>query len=92
MPAVLQFNKDAISERFDAAAAYLGIEGGFGGFCEYVDSLNQSLAIPKTLTELGVTNPDIDRLVNDALADPSTGGNPVTMNAENTRALIKACL
>lgn len=92
MPAVLQFNKDAIAERFNSAAAYLGIEGGFEGFCAYVDDLNASMAIPKNLTDLGVSNPDIDRLVKDALADPSTGGNPVEMTEENTRKLIEACL
>jgi len=92
MPAVLQFNRPAISERFDAASAYLGIEGGFDGFCAFVDNLNASMAIPKTLSDLGVENPDIDRLVDGALADPSTGGNPVEMNAENTRALFEACL
>ena len=92
MPAVLQFNKNAISERFDSVAAYLGIQGGFDGFCAYVNDLNASMAIPKTLTELGVSDPDMDRLVKDALADPSTGGNPVEMTAANTRALIEACL
>ena len=92
MPAVLQFNKTAIAERFNSAAAYLGIEGGFEGFCAYVDDLNASMAIPKTLTELGVNNPDIDRLVRDALADPSTGGNPIEMTEENTRKLIEACI
>ena len=92
MPAVLQFNRDAISDRFDRVAAYLNIEGGFVGFCAFVDELNASLGIPKTLTDLGVKNPDIDRLVKDALADPSTGGNPVEMTEKNTRALIEACL
>ena len=92
MPAVLKFNEPAIRSRFDQAAAYLGIEGGFDGFCAYVDSLNASMAIPKSLTELGITNPDMDRLVKDALADPSTGGNPIEMTPENTRVLIEACL
>ena len=71
---------------------YLGIAGGFDGFCAYVDMLNASMGIPKTLTELGIENPDIDRLVAGALADPSTGGNPVKMTEENTCKLIKACL
>jgi 4-hydroxybutyrate dehydrogenase len=92
MPAVLQFNKEVISKRFDAAAAYLGIDGGFDGFCAYVDELNASMQIPKSLTELGVKNPDLDRLVADALRDPSTGGNPVKMTEENTRALLEAIL
>lgn len=92
MPAVLQFNRSEIASRFDSVAAYLGITGGFDGFCEFVDDLNASMGIPKTLSELGVTDPDIDRLVQDALADPSTGGNPVKMTASNTRTLIEACL
>ncbi|SDZ54484.1 4-hydroxybutyrate dehydrogenase/hypothetical protein [Jannaschia faecimaris] len=88
MPAVLQFNRSAISERFDKAAAYLGVAGGFDGFCAYVDDLNTSMGIPKTLTGLGVSNLDIDRIVTGALADPSTGGNPVEMTHDNTRELL----
>lgn len=90
MPAVLQFNKDAIQERFKLVSAYLGIKGGFEGFCSYVDDLNGSMQIPKSLSELGIENPDMDRLVKDALADPSTGGNPIEMNEQNTRALLEA--
>ena len=62
------------------------------GFCAFVDQLNDSLGIPKTLTELGVTDPDLDTLVDAALRDPSTGGNPIEMTAENTRKLFEACL
>ena len=92
MPAVLQFNKPAITGVIERAASYLNIDGGFDGFCTYVDELNASLGIPRNLTELGVENPDIDRLVAGALSDPSTGGNPVEMTTENTRALLLACL
>ncbi|MDD9924094.1 MAG: iron-containing alcohol dehydrogenase [Boseongicola sp.] len=92
MPEVLKFNADAIRDRFDSAAAYLGIAGGFDGFRAYVDELNSSLGIPKNLTALGVSDPDINRLVSDALRDPSTGGNPVEMTEANTRALFEALL
>ncbi len=92
MPAVLQFNRPKAEGVLTQAAAYLGIDGGFDGFCAYVDGLNDALGIPKTLTGLGVSNPDIDTLVRDALNDPSTGGNPVEMRAENTRALLEALL
>ncbi|MBT0957554.1 iron-containing alcohol dehydrogenase [Alphaproteobacteria bacterium KMM 3653] len=88
MPAVLQFNKPAIEGVLTQAAAYLGITGGFDGFCAYVDDLNASLGVPKTLAGLGIENPDIDRIVEGALIDPSTGGNPVEMTAENTRELL----
>lgn len=88
MPAVLQFNKPAIKDTLAEAANYLGISGGFVGFCKFVDELNDSLAIPKSLAGLGIENPDIDRIVSGALIDPSTGGNPIKMTEENTRKLI----
>jgi len=92
MPAVLKFNETQIRERFDLVAAYLGISGGFDGFCQFVDEFNDSFSIPKSLTELGVSNPDVDSLVQSALNDPSVGGNPVAMNEENTRALFNAVI
>lgn len=88
MPAVLQFNRPAIETKMAQAAAYLEIDGGFDGFCAYVDRLNESLGIPKTLRGLGVVNPDVARIVQGALKDPSTGGNPVEMTQENTTALL----
>ena len=92
MPAVLQFNKAEIAERMDHAAAYLGLSGGFDGFCAFVDTLNDSLGIPKTLGALGVKDPDVARIVAGALNDPSTGGNPVEMTEENTTKLLEAIL
>ncbi|MDH3632558.1 MAG: iron-containing alcohol dehydrogenase [Gammaproteobacteria bacterium] len=92
MAPVLKFNRSAIETRIEALAAYLGIAGGFEGFYNYVVELNASLGIPANLTELGVTDPDLDWLVDSALKDPSVGGNPIEMNKENTRALFEACL
>ncbi|SIO21777.1 4-hydroxybutyrate dehydrogenase/hypothetical protein [Rhodovulum sp. ES.010] len=92
MPAVLRFNRAAVEEPLARAAAYLGIEGNFEGVCDFVARLNAELGIPETLTALGVSNPDLDRLVADALKDPSVGGNPVEMTEANTRALFEACM
>ena len=88
MPAVLRFNKPAIKDTLAEAANYLDISGGFDGFCKFVDDLNDSLVIPKSLAGLGIKNPDIDRIVSGALIDPSTGGNPIKMTDENTRKLV----
>ncbi|MBM1816028.1 iron-containing alcohol dehydrogenase [Pseudosulfitobacter pseudonitzschiae] len=88
MPAVLQFNRPEIEAKIAQAARYLDIDGGFDGFCAFVDDLNASMGIPKTLKGLGVDNPDLDRIVAGALIDPSTGGNPVKMTEENTRELL----
>ncbi len=92
MQPVLRFNESAVRGRLDAAAAYLGIEGGYDGFYAFVGELNDTLGIPKSLAAMGVTNPDTDRLLRDALTDPSTGGNPIEMEEANTRKLLEECL
>jgi len=91
MPAVLAFNADVIRGRFDQAAAYLGIDGGFDGFCEFVQQFNDSFAIPRTLTKMGVSADRLDDLVTMALEDPSCGGNPVELTADGLCGLFRAC-
>ncbi|WP_107497239.1 iron-containing alcohol dehydrogenase [Thalassobius sp. I31.1] len=92
MPAVLEFNASAIADRFDMAAAYLGIEGGFKGFQSFVQDFNDSLGIPRKLSEMGVDDKQLDEMTRQALADPSCGGNPVELTAENTRQLFIDCI
>ncbi len=92
MPAVLAFNASAIADRFDKAAAYLGIAGGFDGFCSYVQELNDSMEIPRGLSALGVTEAAIPELVKGALIDPSCGGNPIELTEANLTELFKAAL
>ncbi|KII16014.1 iron-containing alcohol dehydrogenase [Phaeobacter sp. S60] len=89
MPAVLAFNAPEIADRFETAAAYLGIDGGFDGVCAYVQELNDSLGIPRGLSELGVTEAAIPGLVKGALIDPSCGGNPVVLDEANLTQLFK---
>ena len=92
MPAVLQLNAPMIRDRFDQAAGYIGVEGGFDGFCSFVDQFNSDLGIPKKMSGLGVEKPDMDRLIKGALIDPSCGGNPVELTKENLRTLFEAVL
>ncbi|WP_039019431.1 iron-containing alcohol dehydrogenase [Halocynthiibacter namhaensis] len=92
MPAVLDFNASAIADRFDMAAAYLGIEGGFKGFQSFVQDFNDSLGIPRKLSALGVDDKQLDEMTRQALADPSCGGNPIALTAENTRQLFVDCI
>jgi len=92
MPAVLDFNAEMIRTRFDMAAAYLGIEGGFEGFTAFVQSLNDQLGIPRTLSELGATPERIDELAEMAIQDPSCGGNPVTLTIDNLKELYRRCM
>jgi len=92
MPAVLDLNADVIAERFDRATGYLGISGGFDGFRSFVQEFNDSLGIPRHLSDLGVTAEAIPDLVVGAITDPSCGGNPVTLTEENLTALFHAAL
>lgn len=89
MPAVLDMNADKISDRFNQVSSYLGIKNGFSGFCAFVREFNASLKIPENLSGLGVANVDIKKLTEEALKDPSCGGNPIELNSQNVLALIK---
>ena len=92
MPMVLDMNAAAIADRFEHAAAYLGIKGGLKGFRAYVMDLRAELKIPANLRAMGVGSDKLDIMVAEALKDPSAGGNPVKMTPENTKALFEACL
>lgn len=88
MPPVLRFNRPAIEEKIAAAAAYLGIAGGFDGFYDFVLKLRADLGIPDKLSALGVGTDRIDELAEAAVADPSTGGNPVELTVDAARKLL----
>ena len=89
MPAVLDMNADKISDRFNQVSSYLGIKNGFNGFCAFVREFNASLKIPENLSGLGVANVDIKKLTEEALKDPSCGGNPIELNSQNVGDVIK---
>ncbi|MEE3361146.1 MAG: iron-containing alcohol dehydrogenase [Pseudomonadota bacterium] len=92
MPAVLDLNEPMIRDRFDRAAGYLGIDGGYNGFRAFVQDFNDSFNIPRKLSEMGVTGDKMDVLVPMALSDPSCGGNPVELTTENVTALFEAVI
>ena len=92
MPAVLELNAPEIAARFDQAAAYLNISGGFDGFRAFVQEFNDSLGIPRNLADLGVTADAIPALVKGAIIDPSCGGNPVALTEENLTELFNKAM
>jgi len=89
MPPVLRFNRPAIEDKIASAAAYLGISGGFNGFYDFVLKLREDLAIPDKLGALGVGTDKIDEMSVMAVADPSTGGNPVELTVEAAKKLFQ---
>ena len=91
MDCVLEFNRPAIEDLLASAAAYLGIPGGFDGFCTFVDELNAALGIPKNLKEMGVPNDRIEELAAMAIQDPTASGNPRPLRHEDAVQLYKKC-
>jgi alcohol dehydrogenase len=83
MPYVLAFNRDAIEERIERAAAYLGIEGGFDGFAKTILALREELKVPHTLggliKDLSMDDERKGLIADMAIVDPTAGGNPVEL-------------
>ena len=92
MPPVLRFNRPAIEDRIAAAAAYLGIAGGFDGFYDYVLELRSALGVPDKLAALGVGTDRIDEMAAMAIVDPTAGGNPVELTLTSAKTLFAACI
>jgi alcohol dehydrogenase class IV len=92
MPYVLAFNRDAVEERIGRLAAYLGIKGGFDGFAKAILKLRKELKVPHDLPGL-IKGLDMDKkrkgLIADmAVADPSTGSNPVKLTKKAALTLL----
>jgi len=96
MPYVLAFNRPAIEERIARAAAYLGIPGGFDGFADAILDLRRELKVPHTLGGL-IKGLDMSperkaEIAVMAVADPSTGTNPVEFNEEAAQHLLQRAI
>ena len=61
MPYVLVFNRSQIEPKIERLAAWLGIEGGFAGFLDWILALRAELGVPHTLRELGVPDRPLRR-------------------------------
>ncbi|MBV8852830.1 MAG: iron-containing alcohol dehydrogenase, partial [Sinobacteraceae bacterium] len=81
MPYVLVWNRAAIEGRMQRLAAWLGLaQPGFDGVLSWILDLRRRIGIPHTLAELGVQEHHAKEFAPQALADPSTGGNPAPMS------------
>jgi alcohol dehydrogenase class IV len=89
IPPVLEFNRVAIEERISSIADYLGIQGGYNGFFDFVMNLRAELGVPDKLRDLGVDTNRIDDLAAMAIEDPSAGGNPVELTLDAAKMLFE---
>ncbi len=89
MPYVLKANAAAITDILTRAARYIALDNpGFDTFLGWVLELRSSIGIPHDLNAIGIDDTEAERVGQMAAADPSAGGNPVALTAEDYTALF----
>ncbi|WP_169546016.1 iron-containing alcohol dehydrogenase [Sneathiella aquimaris] len=83
MPYVLIRNRSVIEDRMSRLAAYVGLENAsFDGVLNWVLDLRQELKIPNDLGALNIDDAKADLVGRMATEDPSAGGNPIQLSAD----------
>ncbi len=89
LPAVLRFNATHIADKVPALARALGAEGGdFQAFYAIVCDLLDTLAIPRSLSEIGVPAESAAVIAEKAVLDTAAGTNPRSASIEELEQLI----
>lgn len=96
LPVVEEENAKHAPAKFRVMAETIGwdTEGKTDKECvEYVigriKTLSEEVGIPKTLSELGVSDPDFDRLAENSMKDACAGANPVFFDKELLMQLFR---
>ncbi len=93
MPYVLSWNRRAIDGQLASVAAWLGLKRqSYDGFFDWILELRATIGIPPTLAALGVREEHAKAFAPQALADPSTGGNPLPMTVADFEKLYLNCI
>lgn len=93
LPYVLVRNKEAIADRLAAAARYIGLaDASFDGFLNWTLALRKELNIPHTLTDINIPLDQAEAIGAMAKNDPSDGGNPVQLTAEDYAEIYRAAV
>ena len=89
LPVVLRFNAPDIADKVPAMSRALGLDStDFESFYQVICGLLDRLAIPKSLSEIGVPVDAARRLAEKAHLDAATGTNPRPANVESIEGLI----
>ncbi|MEH6476778.1 MAG: iron-containing alcohol dehydrogenase, partial [Sneathiella sp.] len=92
MPYVLIRNRPEIETRIARLSSFIGLEeANFDGFLNWVLDLRQQLNIPNDLGALNIGDEKADLVGKMAVKDPTAGGNPIALTAEEyTEVFLKA--
>ncbi|AKL95136.1 alcohol dehydrogenase, class IV [Clostridium aceticum] len=96
LPIVQEENAKGAPEKFRAIAEVIGMNVSGKTDKECVDfvinkmkALSEEVGIPKSLKEVGVDNPDFEKLAENAMKDACAGGNPVFFDKDKLIELFK---
>mgnify|MGYP005645664515 FL=1 len=90
IPYVLKRNKKVIEEKIISLSRYLNLEDQtFEGFMSWLLHLRKELLIPHTLKELIQEDSKFEEMSKMAKDDPSTGGNPISLEINDFYNLYK---
>lgn len=89
LPVVLEFNRDAIAGQIPKLCRAMGLaEQDFGALHGAICALLDRHAIPKSLSALGIEEPDISALALKASRDPAAATNPRRASLAELQVLI----
>jgi len=93
MPYVLLFNRSEIGDKMTHLSRFLGLsKPGFDGVLDWMMELRKAIGIPHSLAELNVDDSRLDKMVADAVADPTAPTNPRPLDAGSARRLYRQAL
>ena len=99
LPTVMRFNAPAALPKYVDIAKAVGVykegmtqEEAADAACTEIENLSKLVGIPAHLSELGITEKDIDALADQAIVDVCTPGNPRPVTREDIVALYKKIL
>ncbi len=99
LPTVMRFNAPAALPKYVDIAKAVGVykegmtqEEAADAACSEIENLSKLVGIPAHLSELGITEKDIDALADQAIEDVCTPGNPRPVTREDIVALYKKIL
>lgn len=93
LPYVMIRNRDALAEKSALLARFLDLPGkGFDAVLNWTLEFRKQLGIPNSLSEIGVPADRAKDIGIMALADPSSGGNPIPLTEDDYAEVFKkAC-
>ncbi|MBI1215432.1 MAG: iron-containing alcohol dehydrogenase [Alphaproteobacteria bacterium] len=98
LPYVVVRNRTALEEKMEHLSRVLHLQGkgynasGFDAVLEWILDFRKELGIPHTLAEIDVPDDNVNGIGKMALADPSAGGNPISLTAADYAEIFSKAL